>query len=87
MKIRALLLFLLLLVVAPVHAARPYRGGVVASAYPGSAEAALRMLERCTNAPRRALIGNWVHDLPDDEASPLDAQPSTLDDAYDPTRT
>ena len=22
--------------------------------------------ERCTNAPRRALIGNWVHDLPDD---------------------
>jgi uncharacterized protein len=29
-------------------------------------DAALRMLERCTNAPRRALIGNWVHDLPDD---------------------
>jgi putative CocE/NonD family hydrolase len=28
-------------------------------------DAALRMLERCTNAPRRALIGNWVHDLPD----------------------
>ncbi|MFN2166346.1 MAG: CocE/NonD family hydrolase [Anaerolineae bacterium] len=24
----------------------------------------LRMLERCTNAPRRALIGNWVHSLP-----------------------
>ncbi|HET7474008.1 MAG TPA: CocE/NonD family hydrolase, partial [Candidatus Limnocylindrales bacterium] len=22
--------------------------------------------ERCTNAPRRALIGNWVHDLPDE---------------------
>ena len=32
-------------------------------------DAALRMLERCTNAPRRALIGNWVHDLPD-AASP-----------------
>ncbi len=29
-------------------------------------DAAMRMLERCTNAPRRALIGNWVHDLPDD---------------------
>jgi putative CocE/NonD family hydrolase len=28
--------------------------------------AALRMQERCTNAPRRTLIGNWVHDLPDD---------------------
>ena len=29
-------------------------------------DAALRMLERCTNAPRRALIGNWVHSHPDD---------------------
>ena len=29
-------------------------------------DAALRMLERCTNAPRRALIGNWVHSYPDD---------------------
>jgi putative CocE/NonD family hydrolase len=26
----------------------------------------LRMLERCVNAPRKALIGNWVHDFPDD---------------------
>jgi hypothetical protein len=25
----------------------------------------LRMLEHCVNAPRRALVGNWVHDLPD----------------------
>jgi putative CocE/NonD family hydrolase len=25
-----------------------------------------RMLERCTNAPRRALVGNWVHSYPDD---------------------
>jgi len=25
----------------------------------------LRMMERCT-APRRAIVGNWVHDLPDD---------------------
>ena len=29
-------------------------------------DAALRMLELCTNAPRRALIGNWVHDTPDE---------------------
>ena len=29
-------------------------------------DAALRMVERCTNAPRKALIGNWVHDLPDE---------------------
>jgi uncharacterized protein len=29
-------------------------------------DAALRMLERCTNAPRRALIGNWVHDTPEE---------------------
>ncbi len=27
---------------------------------------ALRMLERCVHAPRKALIGNWVHDFPDD---------------------
>jgi uncharacterized protein len=24
-----------------------------------------RMLDRCVNAPRRAIVGNWVHDLPD----------------------
>ncbi|MFL5779576.1 MAG: CocE/NonD family hydrolase, partial [Chloroflexota bacterium] len=29
-------------------------------------DAALRMLERCTNAPRKALIGNWVHDTPEE---------------------
>src|SRR3954465_7177363 len=29
-------------------------------------DAALRMLERCGNAPRKALIGNWVHDTPDE---------------------
>ena len=29
-------------------------------------DSAIRMLERCVNAPRRALIGNWVHALPDD---------------------
>jgi sec-independent protein translocase protein TatC len=35
---------------------------------------------------RRADVEHF-HGLPDDEASPLDAHPSTLDDAYDPTRT
>ena len=36
-------------------------------------------------ARRKAIEG--YHDLGDDEASPLDARPSSLDDAYDPTRT
>jgi len=36
-------------------------------------------------ARREAIEG--YHDLGDDEASPLDARPSSLDDAYDPTRT
>ncbi|MGZ5958831.1 MAG: gamma-glutamyltransferase [Myxococcaceae bacterium] len=50
MKNRVLPVLALVLAVCPAHAARPYRGGVVASAYPGSAEAALRMLERGGNA-------------------------------------
>ncbi|MGH2511820.1 MAG: CocE/NonD family hydrolase [Candidatus Limnocylindrales bacterium] len=29
-------------------------------------DAAIRMLRECRNAPRRALIGNWVHALPDE---------------------
>jgi putative CocE/NonD family hydrolase len=32
-------------------------------AYP---DAALRIQERCTNAPVRTLVGNWVHSFPDD---------------------
>ena len=32
----------------------------------GYVDPALRMLERCVNAPRKAIIGNWVHDYPDD---------------------
>ena len=32
----------------------------------GYVDPALRMLERCVNAPRKALVGNWVHDLPDE---------------------
>jgi sec-independent protein translocase protein TatC len=35
---------------------------------------------------RRADVEHF-HDLDDDEASPLDAHPSRLDDAYDPTHT
>ena len=31
----------------------------------GYTNAVLRMQERCTAAPRKALIGNWVHSLPD----------------------
>jgi putative CocE/NonD family hydrolase len=32
----------------------------------GYVDPALRMLERCVNAPRKALVGNWVHAFPDD---------------------
>jgi putative CocE/NonD family hydrolase len=31
----------------------------------GYTNAVLRMHEHCTNAPRKALIGNWVHAMPD----------------------
>jgi uncharacterized protein len=31
----------------------------------GYTNAALRMQERCTNAPRKTLIGNWSHTFPD----------------------
>ncbi|MGH2465828.1 MAG: CocE/NonD family hydrolase, partial [Candidatus Limnocylindrales bacterium] len=31
----------------------------------GYVDSAIRMLRNCTNAPRKALIGNWVHALPD----------------------
>ncbi len=31
----------------------------------GYTNAVLRMHERCTSAPRKALIGNWVHAMPD----------------------
>jgi len=31
----------------------------------GYVDPVLRMQERCVNAPRRAIVGNWVHELPD----------------------
>ncbi len=32
----------------------------------GYVDSAIRMLSQCTYAPRKALIGNWVHALPDE---------------------
>ncbi len=32
----------------------------------GYVDAALRMARQCINAPRKALVGNWVHALPDE---------------------
>src|SRR5690606_36289919 len=32
----------------------------------GYTDPALRMQEKCTNAPRKVLIGNWSHTFPDD---------------------
>lgn len=32
----------------------------------GYVDAAVRMQERCVNVPSRTLVGNWVHDYPDD---------------------
>jgi putative CocE/NonD family hydrolase len=50
---------------APDWAALTVPTLLVAGWMDGYVDSAVRMLERCVNAPRRALIGNWVHALPD----------------------
>ncbi len=51
---------------APDYAAIEAAMFLIAGWMDGYVDPALRMLERCVNAPRRALVGNWVHDYPDE---------------------
>ncbi len=51
---------------APAWSALTVPTFLVAGWMDGYVDSAIRMLERCVNAPRRALIGNWVHALPDE---------------------
>jgi len=50
-------------------------------------EGAIQIARVVDKRRARRADAEHFHELDDDEASPLDAGPSTLDDAYDPTRT
>jgi sec-independent protein translocase protein TatC len=50
-------------------------------------EGAIQIARVVDKRRARRADAEHFHDLDDDEASPLDARPTTLDDAYDPTRT
>jgi sec-independent protein translocase protein TatC len=50
-------------------------------------EGAIQIARLVDKRRARRADAEHFHDLPDDEASPLEARPSTLDDVYDPTRT
>jgi sec-independent protein translocase protein TatC len=49
-------------------------------------EGAIQIARIVDKRRARRAAAEGFHDLDDDEASPLDAQPSDLGDLYDPTR-
>jgi putative CocE/NonD family hydrolase len=50
---------------APDHARIEAAMLLIAGWMDGYVDAAFRMLERCVGSPRRAIVGNWVHEYPD----------------------